>query len=89
MTNAGDPEPKISVPGADLRTDLGSYRVFKDGKVVEECSDTNKYWDNDMVAFLIGCSYAFDWILGSANVPLRHVGENCTVSVYITNIKYK
>jgi len=43
VTNAGDPEPKISAPGVDLRTDIGSYRVFKDGKVVEECSDINKY----------------------------------------------
>jgi len=87
VTSPGDPVPRISAPDADIRTDLGSYRVFKNGKLAEECSDIKKYWNDEMVAFLIGCSYSFEWILRSAEIPLRHVEENCTVPVYTTNIQ--
>jgi len=87
VTTPGDPVPRISAPDADIRTDLGHYRVFKHGKLIEECSDIKSYWNDDMVAFLIGCSYSFEWILRSADIPLRHVQENCTVPVYKTNIQ--
>lgn len=87
VTRPGDPVPKISAPGSDIRTDVGSYRVFKYGKLIDECHDIKKYWDYTMVAFLIGCSFSFDWILRNEKIPLRHIEENCTVPTYITNIK--
>ena len=86
VTQAGDPEPKISAPGADLRTDLGGYRVFQDGNLVDECTDIKKYWANDLVAFLIGCSYSFEWVLRSADIRLKHIEKGCGVPVYKSSI---
>jgi uncharacterized protein YcsI (UPF0317 family) len=54
VTEPGDPEPKQAAPGADLRTDLPRYRVYKDGEVIDEPNDIIKYWRDDLVAFLIG-----------------------------------
>src|SRR6476660_4893452 len=47
----GDPEPTWSAPGADIRTDLPSYRVFRQGEVVDEPTDIRRYWRDDLVAF--------------------------------------
>lgn len=89
VTSAGDPEPKMSAPGADLRTDLGSYRVFRDGQLVDECPDITAYWRDDLVAFLIGYSYSFEWILRDAGLSIRHIEENKGAPVYFTNIPLK
>jgi hypothetical protein len=40
----------------DIRTDLPRYSVFKDGKLVDEPTDIRKYWANDLVTFVLGCS---------------------------------
>ena len=80
VTEPGDPEPKQSARGADLRTDLPRYRVFKNGEVIDEPTDIIKYWRDDLVAFLIGCSRTFVWALRAANIPFRRY------SAYRSNI---
>src|ERR1700681_4523082 len=52
VTEPGDPEPKLIAPGADLRTDLPCYRVWRNGELVEEPTDVRKYWRDDLVSFL-------------------------------------
>ncbi|MBA7678046.1 putative hydro-lyase [subsurface metagenome] len=74
VTEPGDPHPRQVAPEADLRTDLPRYRVFKDGECVDEPTDVIKYWRDDLVAFLIGCSCSFDWALQAANVHYRLIG---------------
>lgn len=80
VTDLGDPHPKLIASEADLRTDLPKYRVFKKGKLVDEPTDITKYWRDDLVAFLLGCSFSFDWALRAANVKYRLIGA------YSTNI---
>src|SRR5215211_5632018 len=60
VTDPGDAEPKLVAPGADLRTDVPCYRVWRDGQLVEEPTDIRAYWRDDLVAFLIGCSFTFE-----------------------------
>src|SRR5438552_15873082 len=36
VTEPGSPEPKLVALGADLRTDLPCYRVFRQGQLVDE-----------------------------------------------------
>lgn len=81
VTEPGDPHPKLMAPEADLRTDLPRYRVFQDGKLVDEPIDVIKYWRDDLIAFLIGCSGNLEWLLKAANIQYRFVG------VYISNIQ--
>ncbi len=86
VTDVGSPEPKLLAPGADLRYDIPKYRVWKNGELVDEPTDVEKYWRDDLVAFLLGCSFTFETALLNAAVPVRHIEENCNVPMYRTNI---
>src|SRR5262245_27016807 len=85
VTDPGDPEPKFAAPGADLRTDLPRYCVWKDGSVVDEPTDVRRYWRDDFVAFVIGCSFTFENALLDASVPVRHLEQGRNVPMYRTN----
>jgi uncharacterized protein YcsI (UPF0317 family) len=89
VTEPGDAEPKLVAPGADLRTDLPRYRVFRSGELVDEPAHLSAWWRDDLVAFLIGCSFTFESALLQAGVPVRHVEQGCNVPMYRTNIACK
>src|SRR5271166_1099794 len=57
VTEIGSPEPTVLAPGADVRTDLSGYRVYRDGQLVGEPDDLHSWWRDDLVAFLLGCSF--------------------------------
>ena len=71
-------------PGADLRTDLPGYRVWRDGELVDEPADVDGWWRDDLVAFLIGCSFTFETALLDAGVPVRHLEQGSNVPMYRT-----
>jgi uncharacterized protein YcsI (UPF0317 family) len=73
-------------PCADLRTDLPRYRVWRDGRLVDEPTDVVGLWDEDLVAFLIGCSFSFEAALLDAEVPVRNIEQGRNVSMYRTNV---
>jgi uncharacterized protein YcsI (UPF0317 family) len=80
--------PVLPELGADLdiRTDLPRYRVFKNGEVVDEPRDVLKYWNDDLVSFVLGCSFSFEEALTEAGLPLRHLERGSNVPMYRTNI---
>lgn len=84
VTAPGDPVPHTLAPGADLRTDLPAYRVYRDGELVEERPDIRALWRADLVAFLIGCSFTFEQALLDAGVPVRHIELRRNVPMYRT-----
>ena len=43
-------------------------------------------WRDDLVAFLIGCSFSFESELIEAGIEMRHNTQGRNVSMYITNI---
>ncbi|MBT2477183.1 putative hydro-lyase [Streptomyces sp. ISL-94] len=73
----------VLAPGADLTTDLPRYRVWQDGEW-EEHSEVGAYWREDLVTFLIGCSFTFESALLDAGIPLRHIAEARNVAMYRT-----
>ncbi len=81
---AGETEPR-SAPGADLRTDLPRYHVYRAGRPVEEVADATPYWRDDLTAFLLGCSYTFETALIQAGISLPHVESGHRVAMYRTN----
>ena len=85
ITPPGDPEPARSAPGADLRTDLPSYRVYRRGELVEQRGDIRDLWRDDLVAFLIGCSLTFEHALIEAGVGVRNVELGTLVPMFISN----
>ncbi len=85
VTEPGDPEPKFLAPGGDLRTDIPKYRVWKEGVCVEEPWDITHLWRDDLVGFLLGCSFTFESALLDAHIPVRHIEEGVNVPMYLTN----
>ena len=83
----GQYEPKLMAPGADLRTDIPRYRIYEDGKMVAEEEHLRPFWRDDLVSFLLGCSFSFETALLSAGIPLRHLEMGKNVSMYLTNIE--
>jgi uncharacterized protein YcsI (UPF0317 family) len=86
VTRPGSPVPELLAPGADLRTDISRYRVFRRGELVDEPTDIRSYWRDDLVAFLLGCSATFDNALRNARVPLRFLDQGTIPPVYETNV---
>ncbi|MCQ9345447.1 putative hydro-lyase [Corynebacterium phoceense] len=74
------------LPGGDIRTDIPGYRVFRDGELIAEPSDATAYWSQDMVAFLIGCSFTFETALLDNGVPVAHIEQGRNVPMYRTTI---
>ncbi len=85
VTDAGDPRPARLAEGADLRTDLPRYRVWKNGEIVEEVTDLLGLWRADFVSFLIGCSFTFESALLRAGLSVRHIERGVNVPMYRTN----
>ena len=89
VTEPGDPEAKLVAAGSDLRTDLPAYRVWKNGELVEEPHEITNHWREDLVSFVIGCSFTFENALLAAGVPVRHIEQKVNVPMYRTNIACK
>jgi uncharacterized protein YcsI (UPF0317 family) len=70
----------------DICTDVPSYRVWRDGELVAEPSDITDLWRDDLVTFVIGCSFSFEQALMEAGLPLRHVEQGRNVAMYRTSI---
>ncbi len=89
VTDTGSIEAKAIAPGSDVRTDLPGYRVFFHGDCIDEPVDVKDYWRDDLVTFLIGCSFTFEHALLEAGLPVRHIEMNRNVPMYRTNIACK
>jgi uncharacterized protein YcsI (UPF0317 family) len=70
----------------DIRTDLPRYRVFEAGRLVDEPTDIAKYWSDDLVTFVLGCSFSFERPLLEAGLRLAHIEHDTTVPMYRTSI---
>ena len=86
VVEAGDVEPAEYAPGADLRTDVPLYRVYEHGEMTAEVEDVSEFWRDDLVSFLLGCSFSFETAMIRAGIPLKHIDQDKNVSMYITNI---
>lgn len=74
-------------PGADIRVDVPRYRVWKDGELAEEVPDVREHWREDLVTFLIGCSFTFEHPMLEAGIPMRHQDAGTNVSMYRTSTR--
>lgn len=71
----------------DIRTDVPNYRVLVNGDCVDEPTDILKYWRDDLVTFVLGCSFSFEAPLIEEGIPLHHVEAGTIVPMYRTNIE--
>jgi uncharacterized protein YcsI (UPF0317 family) len=85
MGAPGDP----ALPGLgdiDIRTDLPRYRIFRQGELVDEPTDIRACWSDDLVTFVLGCSFSFEGALLQAGIRLQHIERDTTVPMYRTSI---
>ncbi len=87
VTDVGAFEARLTAPLSDLRTDLPLYRVFEHGVLVDEPTDLSRYWRDDFVSFLLGCSFSFESALMEAGLEVRHIAEDRNVPMYVTSIE--
>ena len=76
-----------SAPGSNYCTDAPKYRVLRAGEAVEFPVDISEHHRDDMVGFLLGCSFTFEAALVEAGVPVRHLEARRTVPMYRTSVE--
>lgn len=87
VTEAGSPVPRLTAPGADIRTDIPRYRIYRKGELTDEVTDISSFWRDDLVAFLLGCSFSFEAPMIEAVLEVRHITDHHNVPMYKTNIE--
>jgi len=82
----GDPRVPELGEDLDIRTDLPRYRVWKNGELAAEPEDISEFWRDDLVSFVIGCSFSFEEALMAEGIELRHIARGCNVPMYRTSM---
>ncbi|WP_313291814.1 putative hydro-lyase [Faecalispora jeddahensis] len=86
VSDVGSREFSITAKGSDIARDIPKYRVYRDGVMQGEYEDVSSFWRDDLVSFLLGCSFSFEAPMIEEGIEVRHITENCNVLMYITNI---
>ncbi|MFN0162357.1 MAG: putative hydro-lyase [Burkholderiales bacterium] len=81
-------DPRVPRLGADLdiRTDIPAYCLWRNGEYERELDDLVGVWRDDLVAFVIGCSFSFEEALIEDGIALRHIELGRNVSMWRTSI---
>ena len=87
MSEPGDPMLPMLGLDIDIRSDVPRYRVYRNGELVDEVTDIRELWRNDLVAFVLGCSFSFESALLEDGLPLKHVARGQNVPMYRTSVQ--
>jgi uncharacterized protein YcsI (UPF0317 family) len=86
MSQPGDPRLPALGEDLDIRTDVPRYRIFRNGRLEGEVADVRELWREDLVTFVLGCSFSFEQALMDAGLRLRYVDEGRNVPMYRTSL---
>ena len=87
VSKPGDPRlPRLGAD-LDLRTDLPSYTVFRDGAAAERTGNVTELWREDLVAFAFGCSFSFEDALRTEGVALRYLDRGDREAIYLSSVQ--
>lgn len=86
MTAPGDPNWR-DLGAIDVRTDIPSYNIYRDGELTDQVSEIGTLWRDDLVAFAIGCSFTFEKALLEAGVAMHHIEADRTVPMFRTTLE--
>ena len=87
VSEAGDPSLPTLGEGIDIRTDVPRYRVFQDGKCVDEPHDLKRWWRDDLVSFVLGCSLSFEAALLEGGLRVKHAERGTAVPMFRTSLQ--
>ena len=86
VSEPGDPRLPELAQDLDIRTDLSSYRVFRDGEYDGDVVSIEDLWRDDFVVFALGCSFSFEEPLVDAGLRLRHWEDGSICPMFLTDI---
>ncbi|MBC06380.1 putative hydro-lyase [Thalassospira sp.] len=87
MSEPGSPHIPELGEDIDIRTDLPGYRVFRGSDEYTSVTDLTDIWRDDLVTFVLGCSFSFEAAITRGGVRLRHMDARRNVPMYVTNIE--
>ena len=87
VSDVGVPFLKTLGDSVDVRTDVPSYNIYKNGKLDSMVHEIKNLWNETLIAFAIGCSFTFEHSLIRHGYTIEHINENKVVPMYKTNIK--
>ncbi len=85
VIEAGNTEASLTAPSSDIRTEVPGYRIYRNGQLEAEVESLVDHWRDDLVSFLLGCSFSFETAMSDAGIPLRHQELGRNVAMYVTN----
>lgn len=86
VSQAGDPRLPALGEAIDIRTDVPRYRVFENGRCVDEPTDIARHWREDLVAFVLGCSLSFEQALLAGGLRVKHIENGTAVPMFRTSV---
>ncbi|WP_211334373.1 putative hydro-lyase [Companilactobacillus furfuricola] len=89
VSDAGSKKLTEMATDIDLANDFPKYRIYEKGELIQEVTSIDDYWRDDLVSFIIGCSFSFESELLAAGIEVRNITENVNVPMYDTNIPLK
>ena len=72
VLDAGETSGEL-LAGGDIRTDVPKYVVYENGVKVAEPTDLTEYWRDDLVTFIVGCSFTFETALMEGGIRIAHI----------------
>lgn len=87
VSDTGNPMMQTMGRDIDIRRDVPVYSIYRNGVLDGSASDISDLWQNDMVAFALGCSFTFEHAVQAAGIPLWHIQNNTTVPMFRTSIQ--
>jgi uncharacterized protein YcsI (UPF0317 family) len=89
MGEPGNPSLPNLGKDIDIRRDVPLFHIWREGVVVEEVTDISHYWQDDLVSFVLGCSFSFEEALMDDGIEIRHIKLGLNVPMFRTNIDCK
>jgi len=89
VSDTGDPMLHTLGDDIDIRRDVPLYNIYRDGQLDGQVPDINDMWRDDLVAFVLGCSFTFEQALMAEGIRLAHIDDNKVVAMYRTAIETK
>lgn len=86
VLDAGEVTSRL-LAGGDVRTDVPKYVVYEDGVPVAEPTSITEYWRDDLVTFIVGCSFTFEAALVAGGVSIAHQEQGVNVPMYRTSVR--
>ena len=87
VSDPGEPHATLAGPGADLRSCIPRYKVWRHGECEREATSVEDVYAEagDMVTFLLGCSFSWENKLTDVGLQPRHIEQARNVPMYRTD----